>query len=114
MLASWAPLNIDLAKERLGVAVLHEALLDQQHHRVDVARRARRIDERHRLAAQVLERLDAGILAHVDPREERRLPVPLVLRDDHRLRFTVGEDVTGGMHEREIGRRLRSASMTAA
>src|SRR2546427_9462941 len=51
------PREDDLAEERLGVAVLHEAALDQEHHRVDVARGARGIDERHRLAPEVLQRL---------------------------------------------------------
>ena len=104
MPASCEPAEDDLAEERLRIAVLHEAALDQEHHRVDVARGAGRIDERDRLAAQVLQRLDARALAHVDARGERALAVPEVPDDDHRPGFAAGQDVAARVHEREVRR----------
>jgi hypothetical protein len=92
----------EVLEERLGVLVPDESLLDEHDHRVDVARRAGGIHERDRLATEVFERLEPGLLSHVNPRGVRRVPVPLVLRDDHRLRLAIREDVPGRVDEREV------------
>src|SRR5439155_390510 len=65
-----------LAEKGLRVTVLNEPPLDQEHHRVDVARRAGRIHEGDRLAPKVLELPETGVSTHEDARRERALPVP--------------------------------------
>ncbi len=96
------PAEERVLEEGLRIALAHQALLDQQHHRVDVARGRRGIHEGHRLAAQVLDAPDAAVLPHVEPGGVGGLAAPDVAHQDAAARLAIGEDIAHRMHEGQV------------